>query len=159
MKISYSFGIMDLIHVGHIHALAEAKQGADVHIFGLVNDNAIIEWNGQLISSFEERKKTLQSIVFVDEVMMQETFDPSLNLKKIHKMYPDAEITLCHGNDWKFLPVEEFLKSINGKVKLTPYYDKLSPENILKQLQEQSQNSQVTIFLTLKIQNCIHHMF
>lgn len=139
MKISYSFGIMDLIHVGHIHALAEAKQDADLHIFGLVNDNAIIEWNGQLISSFEERQTTLKGIVFVDQVMMQETFDPSLNLKKIHKMYPDAEITLCHGNDWKFLPVEEFLKSINGKVKLTPYYDKLSPENILKQLQEQSQ--------------------
>lgn len=140
MKISYSFGIMDLIHVGHIHALAEAKKDADLHIFGLVNDNAIIEWNGQLISSFEERRKTLESIVFVDEVMLQETFDPSSNLKKIHKMYPDAEITLCHGNDWKFLPVEEFLKSINGKIKLTPYYDRLSPANILKQLQEQSQN-------------------
>lgn len=139
MKISYSFGIMDLIHVGHIHALAEAKQNADLHIFGLVNDNAIIEWNGQLISSFEERQKTLQSIVFVDEVMLQETFDPSMNLKKIHKLYPDAEITLCHGNDWKFLPAEEFLESINGKIKLTPYYDKLSPENILKQLHEQSE--------------------
>ena len=134
MKISYSFGILDLIHAGHIQALAEGKKDADLHIFGLVKDDAVIEWNGNLVSTYDERKKTLESIKYIDEILPQETFDPTNNLKKIHEQYPDAEITLLRGSDWKFLPAEDFLKSINGKIKIIPYYNKLSPEKILEQM-------------------------
>lgn len=138
MKISYSFGILDLIHAGHIQALAEGKKDSDLHIFGLVKDDAVIEWNGHLVSTYEEREKTLLGIKYVDEIMPQETFDPTNNLKKIHEQYPDAEITLLRGSDWKFLPAEDFLKSINGKIKIVPYYNKLSPEKILEQMKERT---------------------
>lgn len=37
MNISYSFGIIDLLHIGHINVLREAKSHADLHIFGLVD--------------------------------------------------------------------------------------------------------------------------
>ena len=36
MKISYSFGVVDLLHIGHIRAFEKAKAHADVHIFGLI---------------------------------------------------------------------------------------------------------------------------
>ena len=141
MKISYSFGILDLIHAGHIQALAEAKKGSDLHIFGLVKDDAVMEWNGHLVSTYEEREKTLESIKYVDKVISQETFDPTNNLKKIHELYPDAEITLLRGSDWKFLPAEDFLNSINGKIKIIPYYNKLSPEKILEQMKEKTKRT------------------
>ena len=136
LKISYSFGMMDLLHVGHIMALKAAKDDCDLHIFGLVKDDAIIEWNGSLLSTYEERKKTLESIKTIDEIIPQDNFDPSANLKLIHEKYPDAKITLYRGTDWKFLPAEDFLNSINGEVKIIPYYNKLSPDKILEQMRK-----------------------
>ena len=141
MEITYSFGILDLIHAGHIQALSEGKYNSDLHIFGLVKDDAVLEWNGHLVSSYEERAKTLESIKFVDMVVPQETFDPTINLKKIHEEYPHANITLIRGTDWKFLPAEDFLKSINGKIKIIPYYNKLSPEKILEQMKEKTKRA------------------
>ena len=40
MRISYSFGIIDLLHIGHIKVLREAKAQADLPVFGLVGDDA-----------------------------------------------------------------------------------------------------------------------
>ncbi|MCR5260456.1 MAG: hypothetical protein K6C94_01320 [Candidatus Gastranaerophilales bacterium] len=142
MKIAYSFGALDLVHIGHINALKKAKSYADKHIFGLVDDDTASEWFGQLISNFEERKTTAQSIVYIDEVMKQKTFDPSHNLKEIHSKYPDAEILLCCANSWKFLlPDDDFLKSINCKVQFLPYYVKLSLENISKHFDEKKETA------------------
>ena len=141
MKISYSFGILDLIHAGHIQALAEAKKESDLHIFGLVKDEAVLEWNGSLVSTYEEREKTLSSIKYVDKVITQDNFDPTGNLKKIHAQYPEAEIILFRGSDWKFLPAEDFLNSINGKIKIIPYYKKLSPEKISEQMKNKKKHT------------------
>ena len=141
MKISYSFGIVDLLHIGHIKAFQEAKKNSDLHIFGLIKDNAIIDWFGQLLSNYEERYQTLKCLTLIDEIIPQETFDCTHNLKKIHEKYPDAEITLYRGSNWKILPSEEFLKSINCKIIIIPYYKKLSPENIYQQLKETNQIS------------------
>lgn len=138
MEITYSFGILDLIHAGHIQALFEGKKNSDLHIFGLVKDDAVVEWNGYLISDYEDRVKTLEGIKYIDKVVPQDTFDPTNNLKKIHDEYPDANITLMRGSNWKFFPAEDFLKSINGKVKIIPYYDKFSPEKILEQMREKT---------------------
>ena len=43
MKIAYSFGALDLVHIGHITALKRAKSCADKHIFGLVDDDSVTE--------------------------------------------------------------------------------------------------------------------
>ncbi len=136
MNISYSFGIVDLLHVGHIKAFEEAKKNSDLHIFGLIKDDSIIEWFGQLLETYEERYQTLKSLNLIDEIIPQETFDPTNNLKKIHEKYPQAQITLYRGSHWKILPTDEFLKSVNCKIVIIPYYKKLSPENIYRRLKE-----------------------
>ena len=128
MKISYSFGIIDLLHIGHINVLREAKSHADLHIFGLVEDEAAREWMGTLLSNCEERKKVLEQIACVDEIVSQKTFDPTENLRRLHERYPEAEITLYHGNNWGVLPAEEYLRSIGGRVVLAQYYHKFSPK-------------------------------
>src|SRR5690606_38467438 len=105
---------------------------SDLHIFGLVSDEAVIEWTGTLVSSYEERKKVMENVSCIDEIMLQKTLDPLENLKKIHQEYPNAKITLYHGHNWKIMPSEDYLKSINGEVVFTRYYDKLTPEKIIK---------------------------
>lgn len=134
MKIAYSFGIIDLLHIGHINVLREAKLHAQLHVFGLVGDETAREWMGNLLSGYEERLRVLEQIRCVDEVVYQKTFDPTENLRLLHERFPEAEITLYHGNNWSVLPAEEYLKKIGGRVVLSQYYEKFSPENIRRLL-------------------------
>ena len=134
MKISYSFGIIDLLHIGHINVLREAKKKADLHVFGLVEDEAARGWIGTLLSDFGERKKVLEQVSCIDEIISQKTFDPTENLRQLHERYPEAEITLYHGDNWTILPAEEYLRSIGGRVVFSRYYQKFSPENIRRVL-------------------------
>ena len=137
-KISYSFGIIDLLHYGHINTLLRSKNGSDLHIFGLVSDESAIDSMGTIVSNYEERKSVLENVSCIDKVFFQRTLDPLENLKKIHIEYPEAEITLYHGDNWKIMPSELYLNSIGGKIVFTEYYEKMKPENILKQLNERA---------------------
>lgn len=134
MKIAYSFGIIDLLHIGHMNVLYEAKQHSDCHVFGLVGDEAAKEWMGGVLSRYEERKRVLEQVACIDEIVYQKTFDPTENLRQLHQRYPEAEITLYHGNNWRMIPAEEYLRSIGGQVVLSKYYEEFSPENILRRL-------------------------
>lgn len=136
MNISYSFGIVDMLHYGHINAMLQAKQGADRHIFGLVSDEASLEWTGALVSSYDERKRVLECVRCIDEIIFQKTLDPLDNIKAVHEQFPGAVITLFHGDNWKVLPSEKYLKSIGGSVVFTQYYEKLKPENIFNKLNQ-----------------------
>lgn len=77
MKISYSFGVMDLFHYGHLKGLQEAAKDADLHIVGLVSDKAAKAWLENVVSNESERRAVLESIKCVDQVMPQETLDPT----------------------------------------------------------------------------------
>ena len=134
MKISYSFGILDLFHFGHLKALKEAAEGADLHVVGLVSDSAAKAWLGNIVSSEKEREAVLRSISCVNWVMHQKTLDPTDNLRKLHHIYPDAEIVLYRGDDTSTVVAREYLKSIGGKVVSLDYYEKLSPMEILNAL-------------------------
>ena len=59
INISYSFGMVDLLHYGHIRALKKARVGADLCIFGLVSDDASDAWFGTHVSNEQERKSVV----------------------------------------------------------------------------------------------------
>lgn len=134
MKISYSFGIIDFLHFGHIQMLKKAKIDSNYHIFGIVDEKSAKEWIGVLISSFEERKKVLEGIRYIDEVILQTGMNPIKNLLNIHEKYPNSEIEIyCDEKSAVTIP-EEFLKKINGKLNIVEYYEKMAPENIAETL-------------------------
>jgi len=152
MRIAYSFGIIDLLHIGHINVLLEAKKHSDLHVFGLVEDDAAKEWMGNVLSSQEERERVLEQVSCIDKVVHQKTFDPTENLRQLHKQYPKAVITLYHGNNWRMIPAEEYLRSIGGHVVLSKYYEAFSPENILHRLSAglQKRGRQVSNLISTK---------
>lgn len=141
MKISYSFGMIDLLHYGHILALQKAAEGADLRVFGLVSDAASNAWVGNLVSNESEREEVLKSVKYIDIVMRQDTFDPMDNLRKIHEQYPEAEISLFHGNDWNIIPAQKYIESIGGKTIILKYYEKFTPLRILESLTKDDGNS------------------
>ncbi len=134
MNISYSFGLADFIHFGHIKALKKASDGSDLSIFGLVSDEACEAWFGAHVSNELERRSVLEGIKYVDEVWHQVTFDPLDNLKKLHEKYPEAVISLYSGNEWGIIGAKKYLETIGGKVIRVDYYEKLSPQAILDTL-------------------------
>ena len=142
MIIAYSFGMIDFLHYGHVQALMQAKNNCDYHVFGLVADDAMETWQGIKVSDYEERKGVLLQVKVIDEIMVQKSFDPTDNLKQLHKKYPDAKIVLYHGDDWKIVPAKEYLNSIGGEIVFTKYYNKLSPERILEKLTSKAQSIQ-----------------
>ena len=138
MKISYSFGVADLLHIGHIRAFEKAKDGADRHIFGLIDDASVTAWFGQILSTFAERKEALSGIKSIDEIIEQKGFDPIQNLKELRLKHPNDTITLFTGKNWEHLIPSTALKNLNIAVSFLPYYEKLSLDNILRTLNNQT---------------------
>ncbi len=131
MNISYNFGMVDLMHFGHVNALKKASEKSDLSIFGLVSDEASDAWFGAHVSDESERRAVLESIKYVDEVWPQSTFDPLDNLRALHAKYPDAVISLYTGSEWGILSARKYVESIGGRVVKLDYCDKLSPQAIL----------------------------
>lgn len=144
MNISYSYGIMDFLHYGHIDFLKRAHKEADLLIFGLVEDEAVYAWYGTHVSNYEERKGVLESVDCVDKVVKQDSFDPLDNLRIIHNQYRNAKITLYYGKEWGVISSKRYLESIGGRTVRLDYYDKLSPERILQVLKSSSTQTKAT---------------
>lgn len=138
--IAYTFVMADLFHFGHLQLLKTAKKQADYHICGLLSDEACHLWQGINICNYDERKAVLESLDCVDELMKQETMDPTENLKMINNTYPEAKLIVIHGNDWKAMPGREFIESIEGKIIQPEYYSRLSRNTIINKFKQSVQN-------------------
>ena len=95
--IVITFGTFDLLHIGHINILERAKKLGDKLIVGISSDKfSLKKKNRYPIYSENERKKILESLVFVDEVFLEESFEQKREYIKKYK----ADI-LVMGNDWE----------------------------------------------------------
>ncbi len=131
-----------MFHYGHLRALKLADEGSDLHIVGLISDKAARAWVGSIVSSETERRRVLENLKCVDWVMPQDTLDPTENLKKLHHIYSDAEITLFRGDGISIVAAREYLKGIGGKVQSIDYYEKLSPAQIMDTLNNYQANAE-----------------
>lgn len=132
--IVYSFIVGDLFHYGHLRILEKANEIGDYHICGILTDKAVLEYKDIPITSFEERKAIISNLRCVDMIMAQTSKDPTENLKKIHEQFPKAKIMLTHGDNWKKIIGEKFIKKIKGKIIKLPYYSRLSDNKIINEI-------------------------
>ncbi len=130
-KIAYSYLIGDLLHFGHLKLLEKAHKMSDFHICGVISDSPATDWQSPLICNFFERKSVIEKIEYVDEVVKQNSLDPSENLKKIRKRFPnDLILFFPIHQKWNFLPGMKTVNSFGGKIIKPSFYGKLSRENI-----------------------------
>ena len=135
-RIAYLGLVGDLFHYGHLHSIKFAHANADFTVCGVFTDKAVEEYRVTPIANLQERKAVVESLTFVDKVMVQHSKDPTENLQKLHQEHPDAEIVLVHGDNWKDVPGEAFVRSIGGSVLKHPYYNRLSTFKIVNQIIE-----------------------
>lgn len=94
MKTVYVAMCADIIHHGHLNIIREAGQHGRV-IVGLLTDQAIASYRRPPLLAFEHRKRIVESLKGVDEVVVQETLDYVPNLLRLR---PDFVV---HGDDWR----------------------------------------------------------
>lgn len=140
MKKVYVAMSADIIHQGHLNVLNEARKFGEI-IVGLHTDEVIRGYWRNPIMKYDERKKVVENIKGVTEVIPQDTLDQVANLKEIKPEY------VLHGDDWKEGnqkelrdKVIEVLKEWNGKLIEVPYTKGVS----ISKLEEQLSNIGIT---------------
>jgi len=95
-KIVFTNGCFDLIHVGHVRSLREAKKLGDVLIVGLNSDRSVSLIKPQRpIIPQDQRAEILASLDMIDYVSL---FDAETPYELIKLIQPDV---LVKGGDWE----------------------------------------------------------
>ncbi|MHA1974923.1 MAG: adenylyltransferase/cytidyltransferase family protein [Candidatus Hodarchaeales archaeon] len=108
LKIVLSGGVFDILHIGHIETLKEAKRYGDVLIVVVATDETVKKNKGRPpINNQENRAKLLSHINMVDIVEIGKK-DPSGFLDIVEKYKPDV-ITLGYDQSLTESKLEELL--------------------------------------------------
>ena len=129
MKKVITYGTFDLLHYGHINLLQRAKALGDYLIVALSTDEFNSkEKNKITYFSYEERKRLLEAIRYVDLVIPEQNWEQKISDVKEFKVD-----TFVMGDDWegKF----DFLKEYCDVVYL-PRTPEISTTQINKDLTE-----------------------
>ena len=109
MKRVITYGTFDLFHVGHLNILKRAKELGDYLIVAVSSDKFNESKGKKAYHSVEDRVKILKSIKYVDEVIVEESWDQKYKDIKQH----DIDIFVM-GHDWegKFDELNEYCEVV-----------------------------------------------
>jgi len=123
----FTNGCFDLIHIGHIRLLKYASTIGKV-IVGLNSDKSVRKIKpGRPIQNQNDRKEILESIQWVDEVIL---FDEETPIELLKQLKPNI---LVKGGDWKDQDDEtfDFVRSYGGEVRFFDYIQNNSTTDII----------------------------
>lgn len=128
-KIVFTNGCFDIIHIGHIRYLKEAKNLGDVLIVGLNSDRSVSAIKpGRPVNPQDQRAEVLASLEMVDYVVL---FDEETPYELIKLIRPDV---LVKGGDWK---KEDIVGSDIAKETLSlPYIKGISTTGIIEKIKQ-----------------------
>lgn len=133
--VVFTNGCFDILHVGHVRYLAEAKSQGDVLVLGLNSDRSVREIKGpkRPIVPEAERAEVLAALESIDFISLFDEPDP-LNL--ILAVMPQV---LVKGADWpedQIIGAKE-VKEAGGKVVRVDLAEGASTTNIIKKILDQ----------------------
>jgi rfaE bifunctional protein nucleotidyltransferase chain/domain len=129
-RIVFTNGCFDLLHIGHIRYLEEAKALGDVLVVGVNSDSSVRKLKGpkRPILPEEERAEILSGLGCVDYITLFDEIDP---LKLITSLQPNV---LVKGGDWiKEQTVgREVVERSGGEVVILPFIQGASTSNLIE---------------------------
>jgi D-beta-D-heptose 7-phosphate kinase/D-beta-D-heptose 1-phosphate adenosyltransferase len=139
-KIIFTNGCFDLLHIGHVRYLEEARALGDLLVIGVNSDSSVRGLKGpnRPILPQEERAEILSGLGCVDYVTI---FDEPTPLNLISSLLPDV---LVKGGDWTKEATAgwETVERTGGEVVILPFVEGSSTshliETILKRFQKTS---------------------
>lgn len=129
-KIVFTNGCFDLLHIGHVRYLEQAKSLGDVLIVGINSDASVRELKGPTrpIQNENDRAEILASLKAVNHTVI---FDEETPLQLIKQVKPNL---LVKGGDWKIDQIvgSDFVLSIGGEVKSLQFIQGRSTTTIIE---------------------------
>lgn len=96
MKKVITYGTFDLFHVGHLNLLKRAKELGDYLVVAVSSDKFNMSKGKKSYHSVEDRVNILKSIKYVDEVIVEESWD-----QKIIDIQDNNIDVFVMGDDWE----------------------------------------------------------
>jgi glycerol-3-phosphate cytidylyltransferase len=134
-KIGYTTGVFDLFHIGHLNILKNAKEQCEYLIVGVSTDEVVEKYKHKIpVIPYEERKKIVEAIKYVDEVVPQTSID---KIEALEKLKFDV---MFHGDDWKgselYKKIEEEFNKKGVELVFLPHTFGISSTELVKKIEE-----------------------
>ena len=133
-RVVFTNGCFDILHVGHVRYLKDARALGDILVVGLNSDASVKRLKGETrpVQDQNDRGEILSSLESVDYVVL---FNEDTPQTLIEKVQPDV---LVKGGDW---PVEQIVGSKyvlarGGEVKSLPFHPGNSTSLLLERIQK-----------------------
>jgi len=131
-RLVFTNGVFDLLHVGHVRYLAQARTLGDVLLVAINSDRTVRELKGpdRPIFNQAERAEILAALRFVDYVTVFDNISPR---SLITQLLPDV---LVKGGDYALDQIHgrEEVEAAGGKVISLPFVEGASTTEILKKM-------------------------
>lgn len=132
-KVVFTNGCFDILHLGHVEYLNEAKAQGDLLIVAINSDASVRKLKGpdRPINNEEDRAKMLLNLKAVDCVQI---FTEQTPLEIIKLIKPQV---LVKGGDWKPEQIvgADVVQSYGGEVKSLMFKEGYSTSNLIKSVQ------------------------
>ena len=119
MVVGYTTGVYDLLHVGHLNLLRNAKAMCDRLIVGVTIDELVAYKNKRAVIPFEERIELVRALKYVDIAVPQTSMDKT----DAYERYRFNVMFV--GDDWykneKWKAYEEQFNKLNVRIIYFPY--------------------------------------
>jgi rfaE bifunctional protein nucleotidyltransferase chain/domain len=130
--VVWTNGVFDVLHVGHLHSLREAKKFGDVLVVG-VNDDASVRANkgpARPVYPCAERLEMLAALELVDAIVV---FDDATPERVLSEVKPDIHVK---GADYADKPIPEraIVEAYGGRIELVPLVVGRSTTDVLAKL-------------------------
>ena len=131
-KLGFTNGCFDILHKGHIALLKQAKEFCDYLIVGLNSDESVKKLKGSSrpINDQKTRMQILQSIIYVDEVIIFNELTP-INL--IKQISPDFLIKGADYNQEEIIGAD-YVQSYGGKLIIADLVKNISSTKLIKKI-------------------------
>ncbi|MCD8528817.1 MAG: D-glycero-beta-D-manno-heptose 1-phosphate adenylyltransferase [Chitinophagales bacterium] len=128
-KIVFTNGCFDVLHVGHLHTLTEAKKMGNKLIVALNSDASVkrLKGNKRPINQEHDRANLLAALQVIDAVIL---FEEDTPLRLIETLKPDV---LVKGGDWAVDKIvgSEVVLNNGGEVHNVPFLEGYSSTGII----------------------------
>lgn len=133
-KLVFTNGVFDILHVGHVRYLAQAKELGDALVVAINSDASVRELKGEgrpLVSQ-NDRAEVLSALSSVDYVTV---FDDNSPRSLIAKLLPDV---LVKGGDYALDQIHgrEEVEAAGGRVVSLPFVEGSSTSRIIERMKK-----------------------
>src|SRR3989338_1189156 len=133
-KIVTTNGVFDILHIGHIRYLKEAKKLGNVLIVAINSDSSVKKIKGpkRPLNNENDRAEALAALECVNFVTI---FNEENPIKILEKIKPDIHVK---GGDYKISQVIEknVVEKNHGKIALIPEVKGYSTTDLIKRIAE-----------------------